>query len=239
MKLNVVFPRIGLSPLATKVYEALEKSEPLLVTDISVATGLHRPTVYRELAALKKAKLIRTVPCGKRTAYQAEDRARILALFKEATEQTKATLEESPHIEGSSQLTAKHLSGASGIRATFDDAVNHSHRGDVFYRYTSERSVDDVNAYLAPDYRARRDRKRLERLVISNAPSGSTKRPRLERFIKFMPSAAGVFDQNVIQLIYGNRVAVIDLSHEETLIIENQAYADFQKTIFRHLYRTL
>jgi len=144
----------------------------------------------------------------------------------------------------------RYFEGPSSVTAIFNDVVEHSKRGDIFYRYTSEKNLDDVNRLLPADYRKRRDAKRLERLVISNPESGSRKRSRLERFIKFLGSSTDadhrpvsaekeLFHQNAIQLIYGDRIALIDLNTHIGLIIENKTLAEFQKTIFRALYKRL
>lgn len=79
----------------------------------------------------------------------------------------------------------------------------------------------------------------LERMVISNPVSGKRKNPRLERFIKFILPENDLFIQNIIELIYEDRVAFIDLNKEEGLVIENASLADFQKVIFRQLYKKL
>jgi len=55
----------------------------------------------------------------------------------------------------------------------------------------------------------------------------------------FIPSEISLFDQNIIQLVYGDRVSFIDLNTERVLIIENKALADFQKVIFKQLYDKL
>lgn len=133
----------------------------------------------------------------------------------------------------------RFLYGPSGIRAAFDDVITHSKKGDTFFRYTSEKDLQKVNSYLANDYRLRRDKKKLERKVISNAISGSQKKSRLERFIKFIPEESEQFEQNIIELVYGERVSIIDLNTEEVVIIENKKLADFQKVIFKLLYKRL
>ena len=133
----------------------------------------------------------------------------------------------------------RFLYGPSGIRTAFDDVITHCTKGETFFRYTSEQDLAKVNSYLARDYRIRRDKKKLERMVISNNASGSQKKSRLERFIRYIPAETDQFEQNIIQLVYGKRIAIIDLNKEEVVIIENQQLADFQKTIFKVLYGQL
>jgi len=117
--------------------------------------------------------------------------------------------------------------------------VAHCKRGEMFFRYTSEQDLAKVNTYLTNDYRNKRDKKKLERMVISNYVSGKQKKSRLERFVRFLPEETEQFEQNVIQLVYGSRVTMIDLTKEEVMIIENKRLADFQKSIFKVLYKRL
>ncbi len=132
-----------------------------------------------------------------------------------------------------------YLKGPSGIRAAFDDVIERMPKGEMFYRYTSERDVAAVNRYLSPDYRIRRDKKKLERRVISNPISGKAKRSRLERFIKFIPQQTDMFDHNIIQLVYADSVAFINLNTEEVSIIRDRELARFQSVIFNQLYGKL
>ena len=47
------------------------------------------------------------------------------------------------------------------------------------------------------------------------------------------------FEYNVSQFIYNDKVAVIDLEKEKAFIIQNKEYAEFQKAIFKTLFRKL
>jgi len=236
MKLQTVFKRLGLSERAFRVYQSLGTLGPSLVLAISGHSYLHRPTVYRELGRLLELGLVTKTLSGKRVLYVPAPETVAFALFEKevARVQKQSLVPASP-----TTATVRSLEGAKGIREVFDDVIEHSKRGETFYRYTSEKNLEKVNSYLSPDYRARRDKKKLERLVISNPVSASQKRSRLERFIKFIPKDMSVFDQNIIELIYGDRVAFIDLTNEKAFIIENPALADFQKVIFKQLYKKL
>jgi len=189
---------------------------------------------------LEEAKLLIPTQSGKRRYWTAANPKRVTALFASVLRQVES-LEPRARAAAEEAVTSslKLYHGSKGVQTVFDDVVGHTRRGDTFYRYTSERDLDAVNSYLSPDYRERRDAKKLERLVISNPLSGSRKKPRLERFVKYMPPEAGLFMQNVIEIVYGDRIAFIDLNTEESLVIENQALAEFQKVIFKQLYKKL
>ena len=238
--LSEIFKRLGITKHASKVYTLLLKSGPLLATDIVSRTRLYRPGVYRALYELLDEKLLIKTKKGKRYLWSAASPKRLTSLFKDAVRQAEAL--EPKTILATEEIVTdsiKLFHGPEGIRSVFNDVIGHTKRGDTFYRYTSERDLDHVNSYLSKDYRARRDEKKLERLVISNPISGSRKTSRLERFVKYMPPEAGLFTQNVIEMVYGDRIAFIDLNTEESLIIENPALAEFQKVIFKQLYKKL
>ena len=225
---------------AWPMYDYMLKNEPALATHIIKHTNIHRPAAYKALQELYDLKLVKWVPNGKRKLWQVTSSARIHELLNEIsnTADTLAPKTNEQHPEFAN-APIRTFRGKTGIRAIFDDVIIHTPKNSTFYRYTSERDLHLVNSYLSKDYRERRDKKRLERLVISNPVSGEQKRPRLERFIKYIPEESSLFNQNIIQLIYGDRLAFIDLNTEEGLIIENKTLAEFQKIIFQQLYKKL
>jgi len=241
MKLVDIFKRLGYPKHSDVVYDVLSKSEvPLSVSDVAKQARVSRVVVYRCIEKMEADELITPVSVGKRTYYQANSAYKLTEAIRTMEEQTEDVVEKYMTLrQKEAPQNIRFLYGASGIRAAFDDVIEHSKKGETFFRYTSEQDLAKVNSYLARDYRIRRDKKKLERMVISNTVSGSQKKSRLERFIRYIPAAVDQFEQNIIQLVYGTRVAIIDLTKEEVTIIENQQLADFQKTIFKVLYKQL
>ena len=238
--LTQVFNRLGFPKHTDKIYQAIKAGSPLLATKIISDTGIHRPAVYHILHKLLGEKLISTKKIGKRIYYMPENIRRIITLFAKDLENITKIIKnrEIQEVETVNSYI-KIFHGPNGIRAVFDDIIEQSNPGDIFYRYTSEQDLASVNRYLSSDYRKRRDKKRLERLVISNPISGKQKKPRLERLIKFIPPEADLFDQNIIQIIYRDRIAFIDLNTKQAITIENPSLANFQKVIFKQLYKKL
>ena len=165
--------------------------------------------------------------------------SRITEAFASVAETTKESALNETHEDTLKLAHMRILTGSAGVRMAFDDVVTHTPRGETFYRYTSEKDLARADSYLSRTYRNVRDSKKLERLVISNPRSGKQKRPRLERFIKYIPEEFDHFDQDIIQITYGKRIALIDLNVEQAIIVENASLADFQKVIFKMLYRKL
>jgi sugar-specific transcriptional regulator TrmB len=241
MEYEKIFSRLGLEKHAAEVYELLwNQKDPLLLAHIAKRISVARPQVYRVVASLLEKRFVKKIQNGKRTCYTAESPRRIEEVFADTSKKVSNKLERyAAKREKELPEYIRFFRGFSGIRAVFDDVIAHTPRGDTFYRYTSEKDLMAVNTYLSPAYRSRRDQKKLERLVISNPVSGKQKRLRLERFIKYVQPDADTFDQNIIQLVYGKRVAFININTEEAFIIEDAALASFQKSIFKQLYKKL
>lgn len=233
-----IFDRLGLPKHSATIYIALQKNDRLLAAQIAQKVGVHRPAAYRALAALVAAGYVHQEKNATRTYYRAQDESLIRADFANLSMSFAAV----PFKKTRSALLhtqIRSFAGAEGITAVFTDVIKHCKKGEVFYRYTSAQNLDQINAYLPPEYRKIRDAKKLERLVISNSTIGKQKRPRLERFIAYIPSEIDTFEQNIIQIIYGSRIAFIDIRAEHSFIIENAQLAEFQKVIFRTLYKRL
>lgn len=236
-----IFNQLGLTHHEGVIYKALLEYGPVAISDIAAKTGLYRPSVYKSLESLLAKNLILRVPQGKRSLYTAENPAKLQELAKQLFSEVTQTVDELQELytEKDRMPTIRVLEGREGVRAVFADVVETLPKGATFYRYTSEKNLNEVNKYLPKEYRKKRDAKRLERLVISNTASGSQKKPRLERWIKYIPQDFDPFQQNIIQLIYGKRVAIIDMTTKNSLIMENAAFADFQEKIFKLLYKKL
>lgn len=241
MNFKTLFSRLGYPRHTEKVYQTLlDNKDALSVTTLAKKTKVSRMAIYRILTTLLKDELVQKISLGKRTAYVVGNPRKLSALAAAYTKETASLIEQKAgQREKDVPHTTHFLHGAAGIRAAFDDVIARSKHGDTFFRYTSEKDLHKVNQYLAKDYRIRRDKKKLERLVISNTVSGKQKRPRLERFIKYIPPETDQFEQNIIQLVYGDRLSIMDLTAEEVMIIENKQLAEFQKVIFRLLYKKL
>lgn len=234
-----IFKKLSLGKHAYSVYVCILKNSPILANHISQKTNLHRPTVYRTLDKLMKLDLIKKTLRNKQKIYSITELDKIREVYDKELKTIDSFVSASTSNRNTSSDDIRIIKNKNIVAEVFNDVLEHASKGETFYRYTSEKDLDYVNSLLPKDYRERRDRKKLERLVISNPISGNKKRPRLERFIKFIPQEVDVFDQNVIQLVYGDRVAMIDLNINEGVIIQSKALASFQKTIFKQLYNKL
>jgi len=236
MNIATILKRLGHSTLEAKIYCAVSTLGTASITDISHATGLHRPSVYRGVAALIRGNLMSAHAQGKRLQYRAVAEKVIIKMWQN----TKNDYRPQEKQERSPLHKSLKVSiGQEAVRDAFDHVVDTLRRGDTFYRITSEKSLDEVNALLSADYRRKRDAKRLERLVISNSSSRSKKQKRLERFIRYIDTENTNFNQNIIELIYADFVSFIDLTKYEVITIQNAQLASFERVRFEVLYAAL
>ncbi len=232
---------LGLNPVESAIYLALLDMNSASIAHIAEKTGLHRPVIYKALPSLITQGLVSVSPQGKRRQYNAESPERLRGIMEELSRNVEKFLpdiQQRYRARGKAPVV-KFLQGKKGIRSVFDDLVRTLKKGDIFYRYSSRRADAESEGYLPIRYREIRDQKKLERFVITNESLAKKKKQRLERATKYIPREYDLFEYDIIQLIYHNRVAFIDYTTETAVIIENDAMVEFQKKIFMLLYRTL
>jgi hypothetical protein len=170
----------------------------------------------------------------KRTFYKALSPDRIEVLIHEFEKKNEPIVKElkNQYERLEKNISVSYQEWKNGVSRVFDDIVESLPRGSVFYRVSAENDVEKSNSYLPKDYREKRDKKNLERIVISSNKAATGKQKRLERDIIVIPKEYDLFDQDVTMTIYGDKVAYIDFSNESSIIIENPMIADFQKKLF-------
>ena len=236
-----IFNKIGLNDKELKIYTSLIERGPLLIAQIAKQTGLHRPAIYKNLPNLISKGLVTVSFKGKQKFYVAEEPEKLKNLVSELTNELEDIIPElraSYHAKEKKPLV-KFLEGKDAIIFVLNDLVTSLKKGDIFYRYSSVKDSQKSSEYLPHDYRKIRDQKQLQRFVITNENTMIGKKPRLDRAVKFIPNNYGLFDYDITQIIYGDKVAFLDYNTETAFIIENPIIAEFQKKIFKLLYDKL
>lgn len=234
--------KIGLNKNESIIYLALLDLGPSNITTISEKTAIHRPLVYKALPGLLEKKLISQTQKDKTIMYMAEAPNRLESIFDDLKYQFFELLPdlEDSYATNNKKPKIKFMEGKDGTKRVFDDVVRSLKTGDTFYRYSSNVDGNEKrDKYVPRTYKQIRDKKKLERLVITNEQTSKNKEKRIDRFIKIMPEDFGKFDYNITQIIYGDRVAFIDYNSETALVIESKVIADFQEHLFKMLYKKL
>jgi HTH-type transcriptional regulator, sugar sensing transcriptional regulator len=241
METSGILRKIGLNDKEAVIYLALLENGPLTISGIAKASNLHRPAIYQLLPTLEKRGLVSISIKGKLKYYAAESPEKLKILVGNLNETLQAALPDLEAIYNStgSRPVVKFFIGKDGIKNVFLDLVTSLKRGDIYYRYTSNKDLDKTEKYLPRDYRKIRDEKQLERYIINNVESAQQKSPNLNRTVKTMPPGFNPFDQEVSMLIYGDKIAFLDFNTETAITIENKKIAEFQKILFKFIYKSL
>lgn len=241
MKKDLILNKIGLNNKEAGIYTVLIEHGPLLISQISKHAGLHRPAIYKNMPRLISKGLVAISRKGKQSFYVAESPEKLKNLVGELNNELEDILPElnASYFSKEKKPLIKFLDGRGAITFVLNDLIHSVKKGGIFYRYSSAKDSIKNSKYLPRDYRSIRDQKQLQRFVIANENTMMGKKPRLERAVKFIPKNYGLFDYDITELIYADKVAFLDYSSETALIIENPVIAEFQKKLFRLLYDKL
>ncbi len=238
--------KLGLTERASIVYLVLLEFGRMSISDLFRKTGLYRTVIYEAIAELEREGLVSMTLKGKYKHYRAESPKKLEVKFLELSnlfDDELAALTQLGRTPVSVRPVVKYVEGQKGITAIYNDIVETLKKGETYYRYSSSnvhnQTTDVRPRYLSKKYRLLRDAKQLERKVITNVPNTLNKRKRLEREIKVVPPDFDLFEYNISQIIYANKVAVIDYNTETAVVIENESVAKFQAKIFELLFRKL
>lgn len=241
MENNEILRKLGLTKNASLIYLALLEDGPSLISQISRKTNLHRPMIYRAIKELENHGLISVAPRGKQKRYVAEAPERLETLIGQLKGDFEKFMPAIKHLyeNRSNKPVLRFFEGKEGITALTDDLVETLKKGEIYYRYSSRKAETEALKYFSPKYIATKNAKDIQRFVISNPDFMNTRKPDMNRIVKAIPAKYGLFDYNIVQFIYGNKVGFIDYDTEVVIIIEHPTIAEFQKKIFKAFFDLL
>ena len=238
MKNVSLLQKIGLGKNEANVYLVLLAHGESTIADIARVSGLHRPLVYVALSRLKEKSLWSSLRKGKRLVYSAEHPRQLEASFAQVSDELHEALPGLVEVfeHSSHRPSIRYLTGKQGVTEVYNDLLRTLHKGEVFFRYESPKEYKKQDKYLPRAYFDRVcDKREIQKYVITNERTLCDKPKQLERYVKAVPKSFDVFEYNVSQIIYTDKVAFIDFNSETAWIIENSQFATFQRQIFRLL----
>ena len=233
--------KLGFSKKEVLVYESLLEHGSSTISAISKNTGLHRPAIYATVPELERKSMIVLSKKGKLTYYTAQSPEKLQYTFetlKQNMDQEYADL-CLEYCSNTKRPAVKFLEGKKGISFIHDDIVTTLKKGDVYYRYSSRKETTDPEKYMSSYFFKTREKKKFQRFVITRPIIEGKKKPSLDRAVKFVPPEYDEFNDNIGQIIYGDKVAFIDYNTESAFLIESPYIAIFQRKIFKLLYSKL
>jgi HTH-type transcriptional regulator, sugar sensing transcriptional regulator len=240
MQKKLVLEQLGFTHKEARVYEALLQLGAASPSDVVKKTGFHRPDVYKALAILVDRDLVFVIPKGKYKHYAAASPEKLESVFK-SLEQSFLNQIEDLYVLQEEQKKKPVVSvteGKDAIRDAYGDMIKSLPKGGTYYRYSSVRNLNREK-YIPNYYREIRDKKGLERLVITSQHSKLKHADKLGRSVKAVPPEYDLFEYDIAQIIYGNKVSVIDYNSKSVITINNDKFAEFQKKLFKLLFKKL
>lgn len=220
-------PRLGLNETETKIWTALAHKSPLSIVKLAHLTGKTRPTIYKYLACLQKDGFVLARKKGQRVVY--------------TLNKAKHPLDR-PRKGERHQTTDPDVQVYRGkeIRKVWERLLEELPKKAIFYRYDGYGSSQSLAGIVpANNYQMIEDKK-LERFVITNdALRRGIYKKRVECASRKLPASFDRFEQGITQFIFGDTIALVDLTKQVAFMIENKALAEYHRKLFQFLYRQL
>lgn len=239
MQLTSLLTAVGLSKSEAAIYMDLIQYGTQTISEISRTSKLHRPAIYRALPHLKEKGLVSERRVGKLIHYAAEPPERLKNVLHTLHDELDTVIPTLQQIQSRKSPVVRRLDGKAGVHAVYEDIIATLKKGEEFYRYSSESAEHLLAIGLPKGYIEERDRLKLERLVITSPDYVASREPSLEESLRVVPNEFLPFNYGVSQIIYGNKIAFIDYTQPIATIIENNTFAQFQKDIFKMLFKKL
>lgn len=238
-----ILQNIGLTKVESLIYISLLEHWSQSVSGTASISGCNRVQVYTALKRLKQVHLIWETIRGKRKFFFAENPENLENIFQEqksSFENTISFLQEK-YQKKQSKPELKTYYTEQDISKIYQDVVDTLPIWGIYYRYSS-RTSDYKRWTIYNSYKAKRDAKDIQRMVITSDELKKLKEDSKKSFSREMraiPKDFDLFTDNVTKLIYANKVAILDHNTKTSFIIENQKFADFEKKIFTLLFSYL
>jgi len=242
MEIKDLLNTLGLSEQESTLYLAILEKGSVSIADMTKLTGLHRPTVYKILPILSQKNLVSVSISGKRKLYSAESPHRLKTLAENVNAELDKVL---PDLIGmydnrNPRPKIKFYEGEKVISWVYEDVLATCKKGDIFYRYESPKDYAKNDQHLPPAYFERIcHKKEIQKFVITNEKTAKNKPKVIERISHFVPTKYDLFEYDITQIVYNNKVAFIDFNSNTAWIIENAMFAKFQRQVFKLLFGKL
>jgi sugar-specific transcriptional regulator TrmB len=233
------FKQLGFSRIAEVSYLALLQRGACSVADLAKRTGKHRPAVYKAISELLSANMITRVTKGKRLLYKAESPSELSVIAKRSTEAVDTSLPEllSVFHRNQEKPNISFFEGKEGIATAYEQLLSSMPKGEAIYRYESPEDYSRNKRYYPSLYwkRAGSDGD-IDKYVITNKKTHDKRHVNINRLSKAVNIP---FENNITQIIGNGKVIFIDYTTETSIMIENDRFADFQKSIFKMFFERL
>ncbi|PIQ67279.1 hypothetical protein CO173_00975 [Candidatus Uhrbacteria bacterium CG_4_9_14_3_um_filter_41_35] len=237
-KVQQILTSLGLSQTEAKVYFSMLGLGPASVQNIAKDSKISRTATYEIIDALQKKGIASTFQEEKKKMFVAEDPVKLETYFKSQMAEMKDQLTNFKNVIPELRLLAvgnkpkvRYLSGTAGMEALFRDIL--ATKVNEVLDFSDSEAV-----YAVLDERETIRLRGVEgysKIPVRNLHRGHIRTPRPITKYRMIPSSVKTFGGS--QMIYGNKVAYIDVSGEiDVVIIESQVFADTARAMFNLIW---
>jgi sugar-specific transcriptional regulator TrmB len=137
-----------------------------------------------------------------------------------------------------SRPRVQYFEGRLGVRRTIGDLLDTLKRGETYYRYGARSSKTNIDRFRPANFLADRDKKQLQRFIITNDERAQTYKKDINKMVKTVPKQV-LFADDVQIMIYVDKISIVDFESETGIIIEHKKLANFQRKLFKLLFERL
>jgi sugar-specific transcriptional regulator TrmB len=231
-----------LNPLEEKVYTFILENPYKDITDIIKGCKLHRPLGYKIINSLLQKKFILVQMSGKRKAYVPENPGKLFDEFVNLEYKIKNLTRElkEKYNKNINDLKITEYKGKYGIRSAYREMLENTKHKSNLYRIESLEATKRMRDYYPEIYRARAfEHGDLSKYVITNDKKSKTRSPRMNRYTKTVNSEEFKLEDNAFEVISDKNVLFVDLNSEQAFLFEGEKFAEFQRNVFKILYKKL
>lgn len=232
---------IGLDQHESLIYEKLLLKEINSISDIERSTHLHRPQIYKAIKDLEQKNLVQVVVKKKRKYYTATSPEKIEQIFSQKEKEFFDYVENLHRTYERSHANKPEVTfseGKDAIQKTYSDIPKELKKDEMYYRYMPVSKLYR-SKYLPKNYREDRDKKGLERMIITSKHTMHAKSNHLTRSVKAVPPEFDLFEYEMSLTMYKDKVVLVDFETESVIEIKHDRFAQFQQKVFKLLFSKL
>jgi sugar-specific transcriptional regulator TrmB len=232
MDLNQTLKEIGLSQGEAKVYLALLKLGPAIVSEIKEETNLHRTTIYDFIEKLLNKGLINYVIKNNIKHYNATQPDKLLAYIKEKEEHIKGILPSLTELQKfqKEELKVEVYKGREGFKTVLNDMLR-TKKNMVGFGVDEEIFKKRFPILIEQHFKREQELGITERLLSSD----DTKFVYEESHVtyRFIPKE---YFNPTPTVVYGDKVVIIIWEPLTIIMIENSELAEAYRKQFEMLW---
>lgn len=240
---NNLLQKLGLSQDESEIYLFLLQNPQKNISQISLATKINRPKLYKIIPNLEQNGLITKTLLGKRSVFVAQNPEILKNYLENIKNDFDVFIPEMQKLfqNNFSKPIFKQYQWFEWVKNIFIDIGQSCQPWETFYRYSSRHDVQNtsISEKDYQRYKSLRDKKQLQRYVITNEYLESLKPEKLDKDVVVIPKKYDIFEDNITKIIYANKVVIIDYNSRESFVIESEIFAWFEKKIFLLLFKFL